>query len=102
MNPFPSRRYLYRKVQKSYRRIQHQKDGKHMGKLQGKVAIVTGASKGIGAGIAKQFAAEGATVVVNYASSKQGADNVVKEITAKGGKANKVAFLYFSLLPCFA
>jgi 3-oxoacyl-[acyl-carrier protein] reductase len=58
-----------------------------MGKLQGKVAIVTGASKGIGAGIAKQLAAEGATVVVNYASSKQGADAVVKEITAKGGKS---------------
>jgi 3-oxoacyl-[acyl-carrier protein] reductase len=58
-----------------------------MGKLAGKVAIVTGASKGIGAGIAKQFAAEGATVVVNYASSKQGADSVVKEITSKGGKA---------------
>ncbi len=58
-----------------------------MGKLQGKVAIVTGASKGIGAGIAKQLAAEGATVVVNYASSKQGADAVVKEITGKGGKA---------------
>jgi len=58
-----------------------------MGKLQGKVAIVTGASKGIGAGIAKQLAAEGATVVVNYASSKQGAETVVKEITSKGGKA---------------
>ena len=58
-----------------------------MGKLAGKVAIVTGASKGIGAGIAKQFAAEGATVVVNYASSKDGAEKVVKEITSKGGKA---------------
>ena len=58
-----------------------------MGKLEGKVAIVTGASKGIGAGIAKRFAAEGATVVVNYASSKSGADSVVKEITSKGGKA---------------
>jgi 3-oxoacyl-[acyl-carrier protein] reductase len=58
-----------------------------MGKLEGKVAIVTGASKGIGAGIAKQFAAEGATVVVNYASSKDAAEKVVKEITGKGGKA---------------
>ncbi len=58
-----------------------------MGKLNGKVAIVTGASKGIGAGIAKELAAEGATVVVNYASSKDAADKVVKEISAKGGKA---------------
>lgn len=58
-----------------------------MGKLTGKVAIVTGASKGIGAGIAKQLAAEGASVVVNYSSSKEGADKVVSEITAKGGQA---------------
>ncbi|HLH34859.1 MAG TPA: glucose 1-dehydrogenase [Alloacidobacterium sp.] len=58
-----------------------------MGKLQGKVAVVTGASKGIGAGIAKGLAAEGASVVVNYSSSKEGADRVVKEITDKGGKA---------------
>ncbi len=58
-----------------------------MGKLQGKVAVVTGASKGIGAGIAKEYAAEGASVVVNYASSREGADKVVAEITAKGGKA---------------
>ena len=58
-----------------------------MGKLAGKVAIVTGASKGIGAGIAKAFAAEGASVVVNYASSREGADKVVAEITGKGGKA---------------
>jgi 3-oxoacyl-[acyl-carrier protein] reductase len=58
-----------------------------MGKLANKVAIVTGASKGIGAGIAKAFAAEGAAVVVNYASSKEGADRVVSEIASKGGKA---------------
>jgi 3-oxoacyl-[acyl-carrier protein] reductase len=57
------------------------------GKLNGKVAVVTGASKGIGAGIAKQFAAEGAAVVVNYASSKTDADKVVDEITKRGGKA---------------
>jgi 3-oxoacyl-[acyl-carrier protein] reductase len=56
-------------------------------KLDGKVAVVTGASKGIGAEIAKQFAAEGAAVVVNYASSKQGADRVVDEIAKRGGKA---------------
>ena len=58
-----------------------------MGKLTGKVAVVTGASKGIGAGIAKALAAEGASVVVNYASSKEGADRVVAEITGAGGKA---------------
>ncbi|HWB32488.1 MAG TPA: glucose 1-dehydrogenase [Acidobacteriaceae bacterium] len=58
-----------------------------MGKLNGKVAVVTGASKGIGADIAKAYAAEGASVVVNYASSKAGADKVVEAIQAKGGKA---------------
>ena len=58
-----------------------------MGKLTNQVAVVTGASKGIGADIAKALAAEGASVVVNYASSKEGADRVVQEITAKGGKA---------------
>src|SRR6266852_5514594 len=58
-----------------------------MSKLAGKVAVVTGASKGIGAGIAKGLAAEGAAVVVNYASSREGADQVVTEIAGKGGKA---------------
>ncbi len=56
-------------------------------KLDGKVAVVTGASKGIGTSIAKHLAAEGAAVVVNYASSREGADRVVAEITKNGGKA---------------
>ncbi len=58
-----------------------------MSKLAGKVAVVTGASKGIGASIAEHFGAAGASVVVNYSSSKAGADAVVKKITDKGGKA---------------
>ena len=57
------------------------------GKLNGRVAVVTGASKGIGAGIAKEFASEGAAVIVNYSSSKKDADKVVDEITKRGGKA---------------
>jgi 3-oxoacyl-[acyl-carrier protein] reductase len=58
-----------------------------MAKLNGKVAVVTGASKGIGAGIAKELAAQGASVVVNYASSKEDAEKVVAQITKAGGKA---------------
>ena len=58
-----------------------------MSKLENKVAVVTGASKGTGAAIAKHFAAAGAKVVVNYASSKEGADKVVKAITDNGGTA---------------
>ena len=58
-----------------------------MSNLSGKVAIVTGASKGIGAGVAKSLAAAGAAVVVNYASSRDGAERVVADIKAKGGKA---------------
>ena len=58
-----------------------------MSKLSGKTAVVTGASKGIGAGIAKALAAEGASVVVNYASSREGADKVVADIVAASGKA---------------
>lgn len=61
-----------------------------MGKLNNQVAVVTGASKGIGAGIARALAAEGASVVVNYSSSKEGAERVVAEITGKGGKAISV------------
>src|ERR1700723_863359 len=60
---------------------------REMSNLNGKVAVVTGASKGIGASIAKHLAAAGASVVVNYATSKDGADKVVAEIKAAGGKA---------------
>jgi 3-oxoacyl-[acyl-carrier protein] reductase len=63
------------------------KEMENSGKLNGKVALITGASKGIGAGIAKAYANEGAAVVVNYASSREGADKIVQAIIAKGGKA---------------
>jgi 3-oxoacyl-[acyl-carrier protein] reductase len=59
----------------------------YMSKLENKVAVVTGASKGIGAGIAKAFAAVGATVIVNHSSGKEDANKVVDEIVAAGGKA---------------
>ena len=62
-----------------------------MNKLKNKVAIVTGASKGFGAGIARQLAAKGAKVIVNYATSKTGADSVVADIKAAGGEAVAVA-----------
>jgi 3-oxoacyl-[acyl-carrier protein] reductase len=58
-----------------------------MSRLKNKVAVITGASKGIGAGIAKAYGTEGASVVVNYASDKEGADRVVNEIVANGGRA---------------
>jgi 3-oxoacyl-[acyl-carrier protein] reductase len=78
-----------RPVNRSSRRTNNQERNETMStqKLSGKVAVVTGASKGIGASIAKHLAAEGAAVVVNYASSKAGADKVVAEIAKAGGRA---------------
>src|SRR5262245_41919505 len=73
---------MYRSVQKSINR-----SNVMAGKLDGKVAVVTGASKGSGAAIALHLAAEGAAVVVNYSTSKEGADRVLGEITGGGGRA---------------
>src|SRR6266481_3938968 len=74
----------------TYGNIERKNMSNNGNKLAGKVAVVTGASKGIGASIAKHLAEEGASVVVNYASSKSGADKVVSEIKAQGGKATAV------------
>src|ERR1700686_686546 len=73
---------MSRRIRKSGARRRPQ-----MNKLKGKVAIVTGASKGIGAAIAKGLAAAGAKVTVNYASDREGAERAVADIAAKGGKA---------------
>jgi 3-oxoacyl-[acyl-carrier protein] reductase len=78
--------YIIR-LERKQRSQEEERNKMKNGKLSGKVAVITGASKGIGAGIAKQFAAEGAATVINYASDKQGADRLVDEISKGGGKA---------------
>src|SRR5204862_3832528 len=81
-----SRRAVYPIARPAHRK-QAEGGSRVMSKLQNKVAIVTGASKGIGASIARHLADAGAAVVVNYASSREGAERVVAEITRNGGRA---------------
>src|SRR3984893_13494194 len=86
-HPYVRQLHLLANIHHPLEGYQNDAGERQMGKLTNKVAVVTGASKGIGASIAKGLAAEGAAVVVNYASSKEGAERVVSEIKAKGGKA---------------